>query len=88
MIKQMFWYLSGPRWILEGFYVLQVDYYQDIPAGHYEGQPYIDIDTGLEPRGYSVDSVPNCYMGLFFSGLLWHVLAFYAMSTGNREKKL
>lgn len=67
---------------------MQVLYYDSIPAGHYKGEDYIDVDTGLDPRGYSLDWVNNCYLGLFFSGLLWHVIALYIMLTSNRDKKL
>jgi ABC-type multidrug transport system ATPase subunit len=87
--QQMFWYLSGPRYILEGFYIKQVEYYKDIPSGSdYSGQPYIDIDSGLDPKGYSETDASLCYYGLFLSGLFWHILAFYVQASGNIEKKL
>jgi len=54
--QQIPWYVSGPRWTLEAFYVSQVKYYYEIPEGspRYVGQPYISVDSGLEANGYNI----------------------------------
>ncbi len=87
-VQQLPWYISGPRWVQEGFYTTQVDYYDSIPNGPYEGDPYIDINSGLGPLGYSTTRRYVAYTWLFVLGLIMHILAMITMAFGHRLKKL
>lgn len=81
------WSLSGTRWLLEGFYVSQIKYYEDVPAGPLEGEPYMNIDAGLDNIGYGVNNFMLCINGLWFNGLGYGCVAALIMRFSNGDKK-
>lgn len=81
------WSLSGTRWLLEGFYVSQIKFYQDVPSGPLEGETYMDIDAGLDKIGYNVNNFTLCVDGLWWNGLGYGLLAALIMRFSNGDKK-
>jgi hypothetical protein len=81
------WSCSGTRWLLEAFYVSQVEYYETVPSGPLEGQPYMDVEAGLETYGYDIDNFETAIGGLWWCGLGYGLLALVIMMNSNRDKK-
>lgn len=85
---QVFWYVSGPRWVIEAFYVSQVKYYNEVPDGSlYAGSPYINIASGLENNAYNVNAFRTDIRALFLCGFGWSLVALYLMLTTYKDKK-
>ena len=81
------WSCSGTRWMLEAFYVSQVNYYETVPSGPLEGQPYMNIQAGLDVYGYKIDHLDRCLRALWWCGLGYGLLALVVMITSHRDKK-
>lgn len=81
------WSLSGTRWALEGFYVSQAKYYETVPSGPLEGEPYMDIDAGLDAIGYNIDNFSKCVGALMWNGFGYGLLAMIIMAFTNTDKK-
>ena len=81
------WSLSGTRWALEGFYVSQVQYYEDVPSGPLKGDPYMNIDAGLDAIGYNIDNFDKSVVALMWNGLGYGLTAMVIMAFTNRDKK-
>lgn len=81
------WSLSGTRWLLEAFYVSQIKYYEEVPKGPLEGQPYMNIDAGLDKIGYNINNFSLCINGLWFNGFGYGLFAILIMRFTNRDKK-
>jgi hypothetical protein len=81
------WSCSGTRWLLEAFYVSQVEYYETVPSGPLEGQPYMNVEAGLETYGYDIDNFNKSIRGLWWCGLGYGMLALVIMMNSNRDKK-
>ena len=89
---QWFWALSGPRWALEAFYVNSVLYYNTVPSSSYSslyvGQPYQNVEQGLDAVGYDIGNFATDLLGLFYDGLGWSLFALFLMIVTHRDKKL
>lgn len=86
--RQIPWYVSGPRWTLEAFYVSQVKYYYKLPAGaEFSGAPYLNIQSGLENSGYNINAFPRDIRAIFLCGFGWSMFALYLMLVSYRDKK-
>jgi ABC-type multidrug transport system ATPase subunit len=81
------WSCSGTRWLLEAFYVSQVDYYETVPSGPLEGEPYMNVQAGLDKYGYNIDNFGRSIRGLWWCGLGYGLLALVIMMNSNRDKK-
>ena len=81
------WSCSGTRWLLEAFYVSQVEYYETVPSGPLEGLPYMNVDAGLETNGYSINNFDRSISGLWWCGVGYGLLAMIIMTASNRDKK-
>ena len=73
--------------MLEGFYVSQVKYYEDVPSGPLKGDPYMDIDAGLDKIGYNIDNFTKSVNWLFIDGFIYGGAALVIMMFTNRDKK-
>lgn len=86
-VKQLPWKISGPRWAIEAFYVSQVAYYKKVPSGPHEGDNYIDIDSGLEDKGYVEDNYWTDISTMLALGVGYGIFALILMNRCYREKK-
>lgn len=86
-LKQLPWKLSGPRWAIEAFYISQVAYYKEVPSGPLEGDDYIDIDSGLEDKGYVEDNYWTDISTMLALGAGYGVVALILMNRCYRDKK-
>ena len=86
--RQIPWYVSGPRWVLEAFYVNQVSYYQYVPDGTaFAGAPYLNIYSGLANKGYNIIAFPTDIRAIYLCGFGWSLLALFLMLVGYADKK-
>ena len=87
--QQFFWMISGPRWALEAFYINGISYYKNVPdtSSAFEGQPYEDINYGLDTVGYDVRNFYMDIHGLFWVGVGWGLLAMLLMVCTAKSKK-
>lgn len=81
------WSVSGTRWLLEGFYVSQVKYYEEVPGGELEGEKYMNIEAGLDNIGYNVNNFSLCISGLWWNGFGYAFFAAFIMRFTNSDKK-
>lgn len=86
--RQIPWYVSGPRWVLEAFYVNQVSYYQYVPDGTaFAGVPYLNIYAGLTNKGYNINAFHTDIRAIYLCGFGWTLLALYLMLVTYADKK-
>jgi len=69
------WDISAPRWGIEAFYVSNVEHYN-----------YMDIDGGLNDRGYNIDNFNTDILNIFLIGGGWMILSFLALKLIDRSK--
>jgi hypothetical protein len=88
--EQFPWYLSGPRWAIEAFYVNSVTSFKTIPESKYNdlyvGQPYVDVASVLQQVGYDINSYGKDLWGLAWNGGFWTCMALVLMYIMNRHK--
>ena len=66
----------------------QVKYYNEIPDGSlYAGQPYINVQSGLDNNAYSINAFRTDIRALFLCGFGWSMVALYLMITSYKDKK-
>lgn len=81
------WSISGPRWMLEAFYVSQVKYYEEVPSGPLEGKDYMDINAGLESTGYNIDNLGKDIRAMYWNAFGWGLCSMLSMIFFNSDKK-
>lgn len=86
------WSLSGPRWALEAFYINSVNYYQSIPDSSeynslYAGQPYMNVEQGLDQVGYNITNFRVDLLGLLCDGIGWSLFALLLLILTHKDKK-
>lgn len=88
--EQFPWFLSGPRWAIEAFYINSVHSFKTIPASRYNdlyvGQPYVDVASVLQQVGYDADNFGKDVWGLAWNGGMWTCIALAFMYVMNRSK--
>ena len=88
--EQFPWYLSGPRWAIEAFYVNSVMSFKTIPQSKYNdlyvGQPYVDVASVLQQVGYDINNYDKDVWGLTWNGGFWTCIALLLMYIMNRHK--
>lgn len=81
------WSCAGTRWMMEAFYVSQLAYYEFVPSGPLEGEPYMNVAAGLDVNGFKIPNFMRAIRGLWWCGVGYGVLAMMIMSTTHRDKK-
>ena len=76
---------------LEAFYVNSIRYYQNIPSSKYNslyvGQPYQNVEQGLDAVGYDIGNYRQDLVGLLLDGIGWSLFALFLMVVTHRDKK-
>ena len=82
------WDISVPRWAIEALFINQVSYYKSVPSGPLEGQPYMNLTTGVFEKGYEIDNFDTDVRNCCLLTVGWLCIAFIFMKLTHRSKKV